>query len=328
MAQPVRLEPLPRVEFPGWAAAVRARFADQRVQSGTWSTAEAPGRAEQLLTQLLPDGLNTPGHRVWAARQGPTGLGWAWLRVEDATGGGDGFLFDVALTPGASGRGLGPVVMDAVETAAAASGVATVWVLVFTADTATAALVLGRGYHPAATQMRLRLTEPSSPGPAAPRPGVRLEPMTPPGYAAFRADQQTAYAGELRDSGTAAPESAATRAAAELGELLPAGGAPPGQLLWTAWDGDQQVGHLWLEVTDHHDGPRAFVYDVAVTAGLRRRGYGRAVIAAAEHEARRRGCTCMVLSVFGTNHAALGLYDSLGYQPTEDLLLKTFPPAR
>ena len=327
MAQPVRLEPLPRAEYPAWAAAVRARFAGQRVQSGTWSVAEAPGRAEQLLTRLLPHGLDTPGHRVWAARQGPTVLGWAWLRMEDTTGAADGFLFDVAVTPGAAGRDLGPVVMDAVETAAAAAGVVTVRVLVFTADTATAALVTGRGYHPAATQMRLRLTEPSSPGPAAPRPGVRLEPMTPAGYAAFRADQQTAYADELRSSGTATPEAAATRAAAELDELLPAGGAPPGQLLWTAWDGDQQVGHLWLEVTDHHDGPRAFVYDLAVTAGLRRRGHGRAVMAAAEQQARRRGCTFIVLSVFGTNHAARGLYDSLGYQPTEDLLVRKLLPA-
>ena len=319
----LRVAPIGVDAFPGWSAGIRERLAAQRVDAGTWAAGQAAGRAAELFAKLLPEGLGSVGHRVWTLEQGPARVGTAWLRLEDTASGVDGFLFDVAVEAGRSASDLGAAVMAAVEAAAASCGVSTMRVNVFDRDTATGALLSGRGYAPAATQMSLDLTQPALDHAGPPAPSIKLRLMTVAEYAAFRVDQQAVYADELRDSGLAAPEAAAARAAAELVELLPVAGPPAGHLLWTAWAADRAVGHLWLAVDDHHDGPRAFVYDIAVTADARRRGYGRVIMQAAEQMARDRGCTSIGLSVFGFNHPARALYDALGYQPTETLLRKT-----
>jgi GNAT superfamily N-acetyltransferase len=45
-------------------------------------------------------------------------------------------------------------------------------------------------------------------------------------------------------------------------------------------------------------------------------GLGRALMAAAHTVARSRGATATVLSVLPSRHAAINLYESLGYRPT------------
>jgi ribosomal protein S18 acetylase RimI-like enzyme len=60
-------------------------------------------------------------------------------------------------------------------------------------------------------------------------------------------------------------------------------------------------------------GARSFVYDIVVDAAQRRRGYGRAILAAIEDELRGRGIGSIALNVFGTNTGARALYESVGY---------------
>jgi hypothetical protein len=56
-----------------------------------------------------------------------------------------------------------------------------------------------------------------------------------------------------------------------------------------------------------------WIYDIQVVPARRRRGYGWALLDAAEREAQRRGADAIGLNVFGGNTAALGLYESSGY---------------
>lgn len=58
---------------------------------------------------------------------------------------------------------------------------------------------------------------------------------------------------------------------------------------------------------------RARVYSLVVSPEARGRGLARALVAAAEQDARARGCTHMSLEVRGDNHAARRLYAALGY---------------
>jgi GNAT superfamily N-acetyltransferase len=106
------------------------------------------------------------------------------------------------------------------------------------------------------------------------------------------------------------------KAAADFARLLPDGLATAGHLLWQAYDGDDVVGMLWLHVTERSEGAHAFGYDFSVREDLRRRGYGRALMKAAEVECRRRGVVTVGLSVFGPNLAARSLDEQMGFTVT------------
>src|SRR5262245_28108032 len=57
----------------------------------------------------------------------------------------------------------------------------------------------------------------------------------------------------------------------------------------------------------------AYVEELAVSAGARRAGLGRALMAACEEEALRRGKSRLTLWVAGNNAAGIALYRSLGF---------------
>ena len=62
-----------------------------------------------------------------------------------------------------------------------------------------------------------------------------------------------------------------------------------------------------------YDGHRGWVYHVAVAPGVRRRGYGRAMMAAAEERLRALGCPKLNLQINRWNADVVAFYESLGY---------------
>ena len=58
----------------------------------------------------------------------------------------------------------------------------------------------------------------------------------------------------------------------------------------------------------------------------RGRGYGRALLDAAEREVVARGGDSVGLNVFGANAAAKGLYVSAGYEVAATLMRKALTP--
>ena len=65
---------------------------------------------------------------------------------------------------------------------------------------------------------------------------------------------------------------------------------------------------------------------ISVLDGWRRRGIGRALMAAAEQSARRRGAHQVVLDMSSANSGALAFYQSLGYGTHELVLRKPIGP--
>jgi ribosomal protein S18 acetylase RimI-like enzyme len=59
--------------------------------------------------------------------------------------------------------------------------------------------------------------------------------------------------------------------------------------------------------------PLVNVHDVAVLPAYRGRGIAKAMLAEAEHQARRRGAVKMTLEVLSGNTVALALYRRIGY---------------
>ena len=120
------------------------------------------------------------------------------------------------------------------------------------------------------------------------------------------------------------PEDAEEHAAADTAQLLPAGLATEDMLFYMAEAADGEVvGWVWLCLKSPR-GDRAFawIYDIEVAADRRGKGYGRALLAAAEAELRRRDVPAVALNVFGPNVAAQRLYASAGYEPMSQQLRK------
>ena len=73
-------------------------------------------------------------------------------------------------------------------------------------------------------------------------------------------------------------------------------------------------GRIVASVMVGHDGHRGVVYYLAVDPAFRKRGYGKAAVAAAEAWLRERGVWKINLMVRTDNEAAGRFYERLGYE--------------
>ena len=87
--------------------------------------------------------------------------------------------------------------------------------------------------------------------------------------------------------------------------------------IWSARNADgATVGWLWVEPGKSPGS--AFLYQITVAERFRRRGYGRAMLAALEERLAREGVDELVLNVNVGNVPAQGLYASAGYEQIGD----------
>lgn len=321
MTVAVRLAPMSPERYLSWVPETTAGFAVQQVASGAMPEREAREYAEREFDKLLPEGLLTPGHHVWSAYDDDVAVGYLWLRVREQSVGAEAFVFDVAVTPDLQGRGYGRAVMLAAEEKARALGATEMKLTVFGHNVAAQRLYQGLGYETASTQMARRLdrTEPLTlPG----APALRLEPMTQEQFDTYRPQAEESYATTIAESGMQPAAEARERSAADFSRLLPQGLITPEHFFWTAYDGQLDVGLIWLNIRQRSDGLHAFGYDFLVQEELRRHGYGRAIVVAGERICRDRDVVSVGLNVFGHNDGARSLYEQMGFQVTAALLKK------
>lgn len=147
---------------------------------------------------------------------------------------------------------------------------------------------------------------------------MKLYPMTPEDLDSYRAKSVGEYAADHVKAGNWTKDEAEARAAQEYDELLPDGLDTPGMLLFTATDETgHHVGMLWLGLTHPRGVPdTGWIYDIEISAHLRRHGHGRALLAAAEHVLAEHDVGTLAFNVFGDNAAARALYESAGYEVT------------
>lgn len=143
---------------------------------------------------------------------------------------------------------------------------------------------------------------------------VDLRPMTTDEYDAWIPRAIADYAADHAAAGSRPAETSVERARKEFAELLPQGPQTDQHHLLAAESDGARVGILWLRVPSND--AAAFVFVVEVETQMRGRGYGRAIMLAAESYACDLGATALRLHVFGSNTVARSLYESLGYETT------------
>lgn len=89
----------------------------------------------------------------------------------------------------------------------------------------------------------------------------------------------------------------------------------PGQTILVCHDGKGVVGFIWLSVEVEPSGRRrGEVSAIHVASRCRGQGVGRLLMEEGEAVLRSHGCERVHLMVTVTNEAAVGLYESLGYE--------------
>ena len=142
---------------------------------------------------------------------------------------------------------------------------------------------------------------------------IALVPLTEADREAFIREEVANYAEEqVRDAGWSTSE-ALERSRAELLPVLERELAEPTWRVWSARNADGvTVGWLWVKPGD---GPRsAHLYQITVAERFRRRGYGRAMLAALEARLAREGVDELTLHVNAGNVPAQLLYAAAGYE--------------
>lgn len=118
-------------------------------------------------------------------------------------------------------------------------------------------------------------------------------------------------------------EGAEARAARDLARILPRGQATPGHDFRVVVDeAGATVGVLWFGPDEEVGRGAAFIYDIAIAADFRGRGYGRAALLGLEPIVRQLGYDSIRLHVFGDNEVARNLYRTSGYAETDVSMLK------
>ena len=147
-------------------------------------------------------------------------------------------------------------------------------------------------------------------------------------FDAFREREIRGYAAEQVRAGNWTEDDAESRSAEQTDALLPLGIETPGTLLLIAeTPAGVQIGHVWVALhRQHGSGSGAWIYDIEIEPEHRGKGFGRALLLAAEEETARHGVGKIGLNVFGSNTAARRLYESNGYQVTSTQMSKELDP--
>jgi ribosomal protein S18 acetylase RimI-like enzyme len=148
--------------------------------------------------------------------------------------------------------------------------------------------------------------------------------MTWEEFDAYRRRSVHTYAAEHVQAGDWSPDQALELAEKETDELLPDGVETPGMVLLVGESAGQMIGIVWAGPAPRQR-PGWWIYDLEVVPDERGRGYGRALLNAAEREIERRGGDTVGLNVFGGNDTARRLYESSGYEITSAQMSKRLP---
>jgi ribosomal protein S18 acetylase RimI-like enzyme len=146
---------------------------------------------------------------------------------------------------------------------------------------------------------------------------VELVPMRVDEYQRWLPASIADYAGEHVKGGRWSPREALRQARKEHETLLPKGLSTRGHHLLSIVRllDRKTVGMLWFGI-EKAPSPCAFVYNLEIFKGFRRRGYARQAMKLLENEAMRLHLDSIRLDVFGHNGPARALYDELGYVAT------------
>ncbi|MET0525306.1 MAG: GNAT family N-acetyltransferase [Nocardioides sp.] len=150
----VRLRPMSADAFTGYRGQIVTAYAQDLFDAGAFTELPDALAASELSTkELLPDGVDSPGHHLWMAYAADTVVGILWIHVD----GERAYIYDIEVTPEQRRRGYGRELLDAGARAATALGAAYIGLNVFGFNQGAQALYATAGYTITEQTFRLAL---------------------------------------------------------------------------------------------------------------------------------------------------------------------------
>jgi len=298
----VDLRPLSPGDFERRRPRLIAAFAADLVDNSGVTPEQAEAESTRQLDKMLPQGADTPGQILRkAVDDDGSEVGFIWIAAAGLSHPAMAWVGVLEVRPDARSRGIGSRMMLAAEDDLRRRGTTRLGLHVFGHNTGAQRLYTRLGYG-ILNQIWQR------PATADADPRVDLRPI-PPGVAAELVDGLVATdpGGVARD-----PEASIEGARRYVREIAPDGLDAPGVLIRAAYADGRRVGWIWFGMPKPQHPAVGMVSHIEVLPGERRRGHGRAMVAAAAAELARRGVAYIGLDVPGTRHAALAFAASAG----------------
>ena len=149
----IALRPLREGEYAGWDAGHRAGYARGLIAHVGMSREDAEAKVERDVAAVLPDGLATPGARIWAVEDDGRTVGTVFVGIRDA----GAWVYDITIDEAERGRGYGRAAMTALEDEVRALGHATIGLNVWGGNEAARGLYRSLGWAEESVHMRKQL---------------------------------------------------------------------------------------------------------------------------------------------------------------------------
>jgi GNAT superfamily N-acetyltransferase len=149
----IALRPLREDEYADWDAAHRAEYARGLISHVGLPPEDAATKVERDVGAVLPDGLATPGARIWAVEDDGRKVGTVFVGIRDA----GAWLYDLTIDEGERGRGYGRAAMVALEDEVRALGHDTIRLNVWGANEVARGLYSSLGWAEESVHMLKRL---------------------------------------------------------------------------------------------------------------------------------------------------------------------------
>jgi GNAT superfamily N-acetyltransferase len=113
----VTLSTMTTEDFQAWRLHALQTYAQEKMNAGAWTAAEAEQRSREEFDELLPDGLASESQLLFCARdQSGEQVGILWLSLVHPRGAPDtALVYDIEIVPGRRGQGYGHAVLAAGE---------------------------------------------------------------------------------------------------------------------------------------------------------------------------------------------------------------------
>lgn len=144
----VNLAPMPASEFESFLERLVIEYAADKVRAGNWTPEESVARSRKDCLDLLPQGVDTPGHHLYLIHDDEIGadVGVIWLAEDSRRSAPTGFIYDLSVDERFRRRGYATRGMLALEDKARALGLETLQLHVFGFNHEARALYEKLGY--------------------------------------------------------------------------------------------------------------------------------------------------------------------------------------
>jgi ribosomal protein S18 acetylase RimI-like enzyme len=160
----LELKLMTQAEFASYSEDAIARYAEENVKAGIWTSADALTNARKAFQDLLPVGLQTRNNLLYSIKQRATGenVGVIWIKILHDRNPYTAYIYDLVIFHAFRKHGYARQVLLAIEGITTDHGAVSIALHVFAHNGVAQRLYLDAGYGISGYAMRKSLGDPEA----------------------------------------------------------------------------------------------------------------------------------------------------------------------